>query len=113
MPAVSQVDLVRGGACGAVGNRSEISRGKAHVQIRTVRAPGAIDRCGVVVQRVVYVRTIRNRVRGAAAGVLVRPHPRTIHRPRIVQDNQDIWRKRSEEHTSELPSLMRISYAVY
>src|SRR3546814_15133775 len=63
MPAVSQVDLVRGGACGAVGNRSEISRGKAHVQIRTVRAPGAIDRCGVVVQRVVYVRTIRNRVR--------------------------------------------------
>src|SRR3546814_8747083 len=73
MPAVSQVDLVRGGACGAVGNRSEISRGKAHVQIRTVRAPGAIDRCGVVVQRVVYVRTISNRVRGAAAGVLVRP----------------------------------------
>src|SRR3546814_8740019 len=25
----------------------------------------------------------------------------------------DIWRERSEEHTSELQSLMRISYAVF
>src|SRR3546814_6989643 len=85
MPAVSQLDLVRGGACGAVGNRSEVIPGKAYVPFRTVRTPGALDRCGVVVQRVVYVRTIRNRVRGAAAGVLVRSHTRTLHRPRIAK----------------------------
>src|SRR3546814_9937221 len=27
--------------------------------------------------------------------------------------NADLWRERSEEHTSELQSLMRISYAVF
>src|SRR3546814_4502687 len=29
------------------------------------------------------------------------------------QQLREIWRKRSEEHTSELQSLMRISYAVF
>src|SRR3546814_1406314 len=41
----------------------------------------------------------------------VRQRPRCNRRKRI---NQIAFRKRrSEEHTSELPSLMRISYAVF
>src|SRR3546814_1552334 len=31
----------------------------------------------------------------------------------VVHDAGEIWDKRSEEHTSELQSLMRSSYAVY
>src|SRR3546814_4454491 len=32
---------------------------------------------------------------------------------RIVEPRLGVWNERSEEHTSELQSLMRISYAVF
>src|SRR3546814_2641977 len=32
---------------------------------------------------------------------------------RDVVEHRSMWQKRSEEHTSELQSLMRISYAVF
>src|SRR3546814_6063070 len=31
----------------------------------------------------------------------------------VADDRCDVWHERSEEHTSELQSLMRISYAVF
>src|SRR3546814_10279214 len=34
-------------------------------------------------------------------------------RPTCTASSEDCWAKRSEEHTSELQSLMRISYAVF
>src|SRR3546814_1644942 len=36
-----------------------------------------------------------------------------IDRPNLMATAKDAARQRSEEHTSELPSLMRISYAVF
>src|SRR3546814_7593353 len=35
------------------------------------------------------------------------------HRIQIQRGRQFLWHERSEEHTSELQSLMRISYAVF
>src|SRR3546814_3027978 len=35
------------------------------------------------------------------------------HRERAAAAHRDAWGRRSEEHTSELQSLMRISYAVF
>src|SRR3546814_6681642 len=46
-------------------------------------------------------------LRGAAEGMDDAPLCHGVERP------QDAGRKRSEEHTSELQSLMRISYAVF
>src|SRR3546814_4007594 len=37
----------------------------------------------------------------------------TVHLPPIPDDQRRTERERSEEHTSELQSLMRISYAVF
>src|SRR3546814_7436740 len=42
-----------------------------------------------------------------------RPAPRPADRVKSGQDPPIVARKRSEEHTSELQSLMRISYAVF
>src|SRR3546814_3350102 len=39
--------------------------------------------------------------------------PNLLHRHFRISDAGDLIRKRSEEHTSELQSLMRISYAVF
>src|SRR3546814_3146905 len=51
------------------------------------------------------------RVRAAAPAIPpVCPSPRTV-RGRIARRLS--WHRRSEEHTSELQSLMRISYAVF
>src|SRR3546814_4792642 len=47
---------------------------------------------------------------------IVEPHDRAqrgAHRPGLVRPRQSARRVRSEEHTSELQSLMRISYAVF
>src|SRR3546814_3873027 len=63
-------------------------------------------------------------VREAGVGALRRPaviepaadradHHRQDHRHRQVDADADRERGRSEEHTSELQSLMRISYAVF
>src|SRR3546814_10897164 len=66
------------------------------------RAPGASGAGGPVVPRA-YRRRVRpdhHRRHGRAAP----GHPRRPHEARVP---------RSEEHTSELQSLMRISYAVF
>src|SRR3546814_6264026 len=39
--------------------------------------------------------------------------PRQGDRPRVRRRQRHLWHARSEEHTSELQSLMRISYAVF
>src|SRR3546814_4462270 len=55
-------------------------------------------------------RTRRSRHRGGEGGC---ERPRHHHRPGGGIGNRDQARLRSEEHTSELQSLMRISYAVF
>src|SRR3546814_6194527 len=50
-------------------------------------------------------------VRQAARLRLVLRHPLSVHARRAVRAGRGRWR--SEEHTSELQSLMRISYAVF
>src|SRR3546814_17856950 len=59
---------------------------------------------------------------GVDAGAGLADHAGAQHEPvrddlrllrRFLQGRHEILRKRSEEHTSELQSLMRISYAVF
>src|SRR3546814_3939301 len=45
--------------------------------------------------------------------VEVEAHPAVVHQPEIVAAFRAHVGERSEEHTSELQSLMRISYAVF
>src|SRR3546814_8048739 len=47
--------------------------------------------------------------RAAADGLADAPHERPVR----VHDEDELGDERSEEHTSELQSLMRISYAVF
>src|SRR3546814_3447861 len=71
------------------------------VSISQRRAPGIVDRQPAAVQEPRRRKSCpRRRLSGA-----VRVHGR---RPALDLDHQ-----RSEEHTSELQSLMRISYAVF
>src|SRR3546814_4467858 len=51
--------------------------------------------------------------RGAARPFSVQAGRRLSRRRGGTADRRRSWRKRSEEHTSELQSLMRISYAVF
>src|SRR3546814_6972459 len=51
--------------------------------------------------------------RGEAPGFLASTSPRTWLRQAFVAPVKRDWTIRSEEHTSELQSLMRISYAVF
>src|SRR3546814_6511366 len=67
-----------------------------------------------------YTTLFRSRSSCAPDGIPVRPlrRPRDGHRCRTAlrhyaQGRVRILRPRSEEHTSELQSLMRISYAVF
>src|SRR3546814_3386666 len=48
-------------------------------------------------------------LRRCLAGVATVYHAATLHKPHVATHS----RQRSEEHTSELQSLMRISYAVF
>src|SRR3546814_2951100 len=41
------------------------------------------------------------------------PNLKVVHRFADIGATPGVWRSRSEEHTSELQSLMRISYAVF
>src|SRR3546814_9413477 len=50
------------------------------------------------------------RLRGSSAGWRISVE---LHRPWLCQYGRSAERRRSEEHTSELQSLMRISYAVF
>src|SRR3546814_6528827 len=53
----------------------------------------------------------RDQIFAAAADIAVRAVPHIP--PRLGRDHQFVAVRRSEEHTSELQSLMRISYAVF
>src|SRR3546814_8221583 len=59
------------------------------------------------VRRTVQVRAYADRIVVRCDGEIVADHPRCFGRDRTIYD------ARSEEHTSELQSLMRISYAVF
>src|SRR3546814_4705180 len=48
-----------------------------------------------------------------AAAAYIGHDPRSLRQTRIPSDRDGPNRQRSEEHTSELQSLMRISYAVF
>src|SRR3546814_1260475 len=52
------------------------------------------------------VRRYSQRARGAV-------HASVISRENLTVPFHDLYERRSEEHTSELQSLMRISYAVF
>src|SRR3546814_2599969 len=56
-------------------------------------------------------RPVGNLVLGEAENQGLRPHP--MESPRSVGGRGMFEHARSEEHTSELQSLMRISYAVF
>src|SRR3546814_3049764 len=74
-----------------------------------IRRPPRSTRTDTLVPYTTLVRSPRQPLPVlAVAGGRARPHarPATPHRPRM-------WSGRSEEHTSELQSLMRISYAVF
>src|SRR3546814_1864930 len=70
---------------------------------RSQRAPGQVDQRGRAADRQAQRRRVDRPGRDEAL-------------PRLAQDRQrgeDDQHARSEEHTSELQSLMRISYAVF
>src|SRR3546814_1004811 len=51
---------------------------------------------------------------GANEAMLARAFARVVDKaPALMKGKQGWWTPRSEEHTSELQSLMRISYAVF
>src|SRR3546814_5212255 len=59
-----------------------------------------------------YTTLFRSLVDGAFGTGRADPHPGAVrHDPQAPRSRQE--RRRSEEHTSELQSLMRISYAVF
>src|SRR3546814_5032965 len=71
-----------------------------------------------------YPTLFRSAVRGEAARIMRRTDPDAIDEERALRDlgldslmsvelRNALVAKRSEEHTSELQSLMRISYAVF
>src|SRR3546814_2271124 len=91
-------------------------RGRAltHGQDRARRAPadagtGAQDRCGARLQR----RRTGRRDRVESSERLVQPQPRGLTVRTCSWPARRCSTSRSEEHTSELQSLMRISYAVF
>src|SRR3546814_3561150 len=65
----------------------------------------------------VFYRLLKNGVRADknVYGTVRQPHERGLARASLLPARQDgdVDRDRSEEHTSELQSLMRISYAVF
>src|SRR3546814_7380974 len=75
------------------GGESRDDRGDVVLHDRTIRkrVPGSLDPCGQNITRTIVRR-------GACVG---------------YGENRDPDWERSEEHTSELQSLMRISYAVF
>src|SRR3546814_6530868 len=52
--------------------------------------------------------------RGLLSCFRFQPNRAVLHRdPTLMPQRRRVWSSRSEEHTSELQSLMRISYAVF
>src|SRR3546814_10877124 len=79
---------------------------------------GEIDRSAAAALR----QNLRNRrgQRGLAmvdvtdgADVAVRLRPLKFSLSHVLEPSRSLWLGRSEEHTSELQSLMRISYSVF
>src|SRR3546814_7623683 len=83
----------RRGACEGGGRANAIQCAEGQF-----RGGGRPDRCAAGIERSAFRRT-----GGAGAGTRNAPEKRRLSRRRT----------RSEEHTSELQSLMRISYAVF
>src|SRR3546814_9770618 len=61
----------------------------------------------------VYPVAQRDRALAWVKGEVDTPHPQAVRRIPGDDDIQEFEVDRSEEHTSELQSLMRISYAVF
>src|SRR3546814_3847906 len=85
-----------------------LCRSDAVVQIEIIGPPAGADRGGALSEGVVLIGGQRDAVARdpgwASAGPVLQ---------RSVADRPGQARWRSEEHTSELQSLMRISYAVF
>src|SRR3546814_6182693 len=75
---------------------------------------GGFARCKIVLE---MLEASGKRVYSAREIQLVRQPPRSVRRlcadGRIIEKTTGNGRHRSEEHTSELQSLMRISYGVF
>src|SRR3546814_1651656 len=80
-----------------------------------IRRPPRSTRTDTLFPYTTLFRSPVPHVRGLCrrAGLEGRSDGRQRQRPRRVQGSDRPDRRRSEEHTSELQSLMRISYAVF
>src|SRR3546814_2848418 len=83
-----------------------------------VRGEGNETRFGIVFNRVQTTSEVSKMLMeriGQALPANVVPHtiPHREHMREAALLEIPVWRLRSEEHTSELQSLMRISYAVF
>src|SRR3546814_5122564 len=83
------------------GRRVVNGPGALDLEISKVRQYGALSRAGVAIPRTIAV---------AGKGRLVQAAREAFGKGRFILKPN---RGRSEEHTSELQSLMRISYAVF
>src|SRR3546814_7975828 len=100
-------DLRALGHAGRVGSRQEVSYSCNEQVIGRVGSPGSF--CPYRARRRCHLRVLRKGARDVARALRRRPHRAALRRPEDQHQSQS----RSEEHTSELQSLMRISYAVF
>src|SRR3546814_8626207 len=99
------VDTVGAGALAAPLLLAGEGGAKRRVRVRRFAAPGADARCSypcAVTPTTFPIDTLLPQVRESL-----------MAHPRLVLEDPPGAGKRSEEHTSELRSLMRISYAVF
>src|SRR3546814_8266415 len=101
LAAQAQVDIVLGVELGALQRYPAFIRGAGQIILRQVRTVAGRVRVGA-----------RHR-QAAAEAQLSQPLCRGESRRATADDDDRARIDRSEEHTSELQSLMRISYAVF
>src|SRR3546814_4449104 len=83
-----------------------------HILLGCAERPGAESRVVLRVSRFIVAQgsIMAQRIRSSSSATC--PQDSSIDRRTVIARDR-LWPGRSEEHTSELQSLMRISYAVF
>src|SRR3546814_3123261 len=81
------------------------------VQDFDAKAQEELGKSNVAVQRVLAEPAVKQILPSSPAPIIIQQPVQVVMQP--AGTGESIWTKRSEEHTSELQSLMRISYAVF